>query len=48
LSTKEGGILAANRKDLQNVITDKCQDVDDQTVKKTTLQWKRRLAAMRE
>ena len=36
----------ANLKDLQNVIRDKWHDVDDQTVKKAILQWKRRLAAV--
>jgi len=36
----------ANLKDLQNVIKDKWHDVDDQTVKKAILQWKRRLAAV--
>ena len=33
----------ANLKDLQNVITDKWHDIDDQTVRKAILQWKRRL-----
>ena len=32
--------------DLQNVIRDKWHDVDDQTVRKDILQWKRRLAAV--
>jgi len=36
----------ANLKDLQNVIRDKWQDVDDQTVRKAILQSKRRLAAV--
>jgi len=36
----------ANLKDLQNVIRGKWQDVDDQTVRKAILQWKRRLAAV--
>jgi len=36
----------ANLKDLQNVIRDKWHDVDDQTVGKDILQWKRRLAAV--
>jgi len=36
----------ANFKDLQNDITDKWHDVDDQTVRKAILQWKRRLAAV--
>jgi len=36
----------ANLKDLQNVIRDKWHDVDDQTVRKAILQWKRRLAAV--
>jgi len=36
----------ANRKDLQDVIRDKWHDVDDQTVRKAILQWKRRLAAV--
>jgi len=35
-----------NLKDLQNVIRDKRHDVDDQTVRKAILQWKRRLAAV--
>jgi len=33
-------------KDLQNVIRDKWHDIDDQTVRKAILHWKRRLAAM--
>ena len=36
----------ANLKDHQNVIRDKWHDVNDQTVRKATLQWKRRLAAV--
>ena len=36
----------ANLKDLQNAIRDKWHDVDDQTVRKAILQWKRRLAAV--
>jgi len=36
----------ANLKDLRNVIRDKWHDVDDQTVRKAILQWKRRLAAV--
>jgi len=36
----------ANLKDLQNVIRDKRHDVNDQTVRKAILQWKRRLAAV--
>jgi len=36
----------ANLKDLQNVIRDKWHDVDDQTVRKAILQWKRHLAAV--
>jgi len=36
----------ANLKDLQNVIRDKWHGVDDQTVRKAILQWKRRLAAV--
>ena len=36
----------ANVKDLQNVIRDKWNDVDDQTVRKAILQWKRCLAAV--
>ena len=36
----------ANLKDLQNVIKDKWHYVDDQTVRKAILQWKRRLAAV--
>jgi len=48
LSTKEGVKREpfVNRKDLQNVIRDKWHDVDDQTVRKAILQWKRRLAAV--
>ena len=45
LSTEEGvNHLRMNLKDLQNVIRDKWHDVDDQTVRKALLQWKRRLA----
>ena len=36
----------ANLKDLQNVITDIWHDVNDQTVRKAILQWKRCLAAV--
>jgi len=36
----------ANLKALQNAIRDKWHDVDDQTVRKAILQWKRRLAAV--
>ena len=36
----------ANHKDLQNVIRDKWHDVDDQTLRKAILQWKRCLAAV--
>jgi len=36
----------ANFKDFQNVIRDKWHDVDDQTARKATLQWKRHLAAV--
>jgi len=36
----------ANLEDLQNVIRDKWHDIDDQTVRKAILQWKRRLAAV--
>jgi len=36
----------ANLKDLQNAIRDKWHDVNDQTVRKATLQWKRHLAAV--
>ena len=36
----------ANHKDLQNVIKDKWHDVDDQTMRKAILQWKRCLAAV--
>jgi len=36
----------ANLKGLQNVIRDKWHDVDDHTVRKATLQWKRRSAAV--
>ena len=35
-----------NLKDFQNVIRDKWHDVDDQTVRKAILPWKRRLAAV--
>jgi len=35
-----------NLKDLQNVIRHKWHDVDDHTVRKAILQWKRRLAAV--
>jgi len=35
----------AKLKDLQNVIRDKWHNVNDQTVRKAILQWKRRLAA---
>ena len=36
----------ANLKDLRNVIRDKWHYVNDQTVRKAILQWKRRLAAV--
>ena len=36
----------ANLKDLQNVIRGKWHDVDDQTMRKVSLQWKRHLAAV--
>ena len=36
----------ANLKDLRNVIRDKWHDVNNQTVRKAILQWKRRLAAV--
>jgi len=36
----------ANPKDLQNVIRDKWHSVDDLTVRKAIVQWKRRLAAV--
>jgi len=36
----------ANLKDLQTVIRDKWHDIDDQTVRKAMLQWKRHLAAV--
>ena len=36
-------VVSSNR---QNVIRDKWHDVDDQTVRKAILQWKRRLAAV--
>ena len=37
----------ANLRDLQNVIRDKWQDVDDQTMRKAILQWKKQhLAAV--
>ena len=38
--------LFANLKDLQNVIRDEWHDVDDQTMRKAILQWKRHLAAV--
>jgi len=38
--------LFANLKDLQNVIRDKWHDVNDQTVRKAILQWKRRSVAV--
>jgi len=38
--------LFANLKYLQNVIRDKWHDVDDQTITKAILQWKRHLAAV--
>ena len=38
----------ANLKDLQNVITDKWHDVDDQTVRKAILQWKRHLTVAKQ
>ena len=36
----------ANLEDLQNVIRDKWHDVDEQTVRKAILQWKRGLSAV--
>jgi len=36
----------ANLKDVQNIIRDKWHDVNDQTVRKAILQWKRCLAAV--
>ena len=36
----------ANLRDLQNVIRGKWHDVDDQTMRQVTLQWKRCLAAV--
>jgi len=36
----------ANLKDLQNIIRYKWHDVDDLTVKKAILQWKKHLAAV--
>jgi len=38
--------LFANLKDRQNVIRDKWHDVNDQTMRKAILQWKRHLAAV--
>jgi len=35
-----------NFKDLQNVIRNKWRDVDDQTVRKAILQWKKHLASV--
>ena len=40
------GMRFANLKGLQNVIRDNWHNVDDQTVRKAVLQWKRRLAAV--
>jgi len=36
----------ANLKDLDTIVREKWHDVDDQTVRKAILQWKRRLAAV--
>ena len=36
----------ANLRDLQNVIRDKWHEVDDQTMRKAILQWKKHLAAV--
>ena len=36
--------MFANLKDVQNVIRDIWHNVDDQTMRKAILQWKRRLA----
>jgi len=36
----------ANLRDLQNVIRDKWHDVDDQTMRKAILQWKKHLATV--
>ena len=38
--------LFGNLRHLQNVIRDKWHDVDDQTMRKAILQWKRHLAAV--
>jgi len=38
--------LFTNLKDLQNFIRNKWHDIDDQTVRKAILQWKRHLAAV--
>jgi len=38
--------LFANLKDLQNVVRDKWHNVDDKTMRKAILQWKRHLAAV--
>ena len=43
---KEGVDRLRNLRYLQNVIRDKWQDVDDQTMRKALLQWKRYLAAV--
>jgi len=43
---KEGVNRLRISKTLQNVIRNKWHDVDDQTVRKTILQWKRHLAAV--
>ena len=40
------GMRFANLKGLQNVIRDNWHNVDDQTVRKAVLQWKRHLAAV--
>jgi len=45
LSTKEG-VNHLRISDLQNVIRDKWHDVNDQSVTKAILQWKRHLAAV--
>ena len=47
MSMKEQREQFANLKGLQNyAIRYKCHDVDDQTMRKAILQWKRRLAAV--
>jgi len=46
LVNEERRELFANLKDLENVIRHKWHDVDDETMRKDILQWKRCLAAV--